>query len=198
GLEATLDIIASGAGYARLGPGIDDVYVPENAVGTALHGDRVLLRVGSGRGRPEGKVLRVLERRRTRFVGKVEKQGGQMVLKADDQKMNRPMLIPADALNGAKAGEKVVVEMAAWDNAREMPQCTVVRILGKAGEHEVEIHAILAEFDLPAEFPPGVEEAAEAIPASFSPAELAQRRDVRAITTLTIDPDDAKDLDDAL
>lgn len=198
GVEATLDIIASGAGYARLGPGIDDVYVPENAVGTALHGDRVLLRVGGGRGRPEGKVIRVLERRRTRFVGKVEKHGGQLFLKADDQKMNRPMLIPADALNGAQPGEKVVVEMADWTSAREMPQCTVVRILGKAGEHEVEIHAILAEFDLPAAFPPEVEEAAEAIPASFSRAELARRRDVRAITTLTIDPDDAKDLDDAL
>lgn len=198
GVEATLDVIASGAGYARLGPGIDDVYVPENAVGTALHGDRVLLRVGSGHGRPEGKVLQVLERRRTRFVGKVEQQGGQMLLKADDQKMNRPMLIPAEALNGAKPGEKVVVEMAAWNNAREIPRCTVVRILGKAGEHEVEIHAILAEFDLPAEFPPEVEEAAEAIPASFGKAVLAQRRDVRAITTLTIDPDDAKDLDDAL
>jgi exoribonuclease R len=74
-VEATLDLIASGAGYARLGPGLDDVYVPERAVGTALHGDRVLLRLTGGRGRPEGRVLQVLERRRTRYVGKVELQG---------------------------------------------------------------------------------------------------------------------------
>ncbi|MFZ1665091.1 MAG: hypothetical protein WAU08_06795, partial [Flavobacteriales bacterium] len=160
GVEATIDIIMSGAGYARLGPGKDDVYVPENAVGTALHGDKVLLRISSGRGRAEGKVLQVLERRRTRYVGKVEMQGANFTLKADDQKMNRPFLITPEGLNGAKPGEKVIAEIAEWTNAREMPKCNVVRILGKAGEHEVEIHAILAEFDLPAEFPTEVEEAA--------------------------------------
>ncbi|HQV40078.1 MAG: ribonuclease R [Flavobacteriales bacterium] len=198
GTEATIDIIMSGAGYARLGPGKDDVYVPENAVGTALHGDKVLLRISSGRGRPEGKVLQVLERRRTRYVGKVENKGAQMLLNPDDQKMNRPLLIRPDGLNGAKVGEKVIAEMAPWTDAREMPCCSVVRILGKAGEHEVEIHAILAEFDLPAEFPAEVEEAAENIPSGISKEEIAKRRDVRKITTLTIDPDDAKDLDDAL
>ncbi|MBK8582784.1 MAG: RNB domain-containing ribonuclease [Flavobacteriales bacterium] len=198
GVEATIDIIMSGAGYARLGPGKDDVYVPENAVGTALHGDKVLLRISSGRGRAEGKVLQVLERRRTRYVGKVEMQGANFTLKADDQKMNRPFLITPEGLNGAKPGEKVIAEMAEWTNAREMPKCNVVRILGKAGEHEVEIHAILAEFDLPAEFPTEVEEAAENIPAKISDEEIAKRRDMRDIITLTIDPDDAKDLDDAL
>jgi ribonuclease R len=132
GVEATIDIIASGAGYARLGPGKDDVYVPENAVGTALHGDKVLLRISSGRGRAEGKVLQVLERRRTRYVGKVEKQGANFTLKADDQKMNRPFLITPEGLNGAKPGEKVIAEMAEWTNAREMPRCNVVRI-GQGG-----------------------------------------------------------------
>lgn len=198
GMEAHLDIIASGAGYARLGEGGDDVYVPEHAIGTAMHGDRVLIRIDRGRGRPEGKVLQVLERRRTRYVGKVEKQGGQMILKADDQKVNRPFLIPPDGLNGAKAGEKVIAEMLEWTDPRESPRCNVVRILGKAGEHEVEIHAILAEFDLPAEFPAEVEEAAEAITSATSKAEIAKRRDMRQVVTLTIDPDDAKDLDDAL
>lgn len=198
GMEALLDIIASGAGYARLGTGGEDVYIPEHAVGTALHGDKVLIRVQHGRSRPEGKVLQVLERRRTRFVGKVEKQGQQYVLRADDQKMNRPLLIPQESLHGAAVGEKVVAEMAEWTNPREMPRCSVEKVLGKAGEHEVEIHAILAEFDLPAEFPRAVEEAAEAIPAGITAFEIARRRDVRGITTLTIDPADAKDLDDAL
>ena len=198
GTEAIIDIIMSGAGYARLGNGQDDVYIPENAVGTALHGDKVLIRIGSQRGRAEGKVLQVLERRRTRYVGKVEKKGEQMLLNPDDQKMNRPLLITPEGLNGAKIGEKVIAEMALWTDAREMPRCSVVRILGKAGEHEVEIHAILAEFDLPAEFPAEVEEAAENIPSGISKEEIAKRRDVRKITTLTIDPDDAKDLDDAL
>lgn len=198
GTEALLDVISSGAGYARPLEGGDDTYIPQHALGTALHGDRVLVRITLGRGRPEGKVLRVLERRRTRFVGKVEKQGAQFVLHADDQKMNRPFLIPPEGLNGARVGEKVVAEMAEWSDARQMPRCTVVRILGQAGLHEVEIHAILAEFDLPADFPLAVEEAAEAIPADFNAKEIAARRDMRPVTTLTIDPEDAKDLDDAL
>lgn len=198
GSEAVLDIISSGAGYARLTDGGDDVYVPQHALGTALHGDRVLIRISGQRGRPEGKVLQVLERRRTRFVGKVEQMGANLVLRPDDQKMNRPLLIPPADLHGARPGEKVVAEMAPWDNPKEMPRCAVERILGKAGEHEVEIHAILAEFDLPAEFPLEVEVAAESIPADFSTREIASRRDMRAVTTLTIDPADAKDLDDAL
>ncbi len=198
GEEATLELIASGAGFARMADGGEDVFIPDHALGTALHGDRVLIRVQSGRGRPEGKVLQVLERRRTRFVGKVEKKGHQFVLNADDPKMNRPLLIaPADLL-GANMGEKVIAVMSPWTNPAEMPRCAVLRVLGKAGVHEVEIHAILAEFDLPAEFPAGVEEAAEAIPSGINKAEIAQRRDLRAITTLTIDPEDAKDLDDAL
>jgi ribonuclease R len=198
-VEATIDIIMSGAGYARLGPGLDDVYIPENAVGTAMHGDRVRISIGIGRGhRPEGKVLQVVERRRTRFVGTITKRGAQFLLKADDQKVNRPFLIAAEDLHGAQAGEKVIAEMGEWRDPRDMPKAKVVRILGKAGEHDVEMHAILAEFDLPAEFPTEVEEAAEAIPGGISKDEIAKRRDVRDIITLTIDPDDAKDLDDAL
>lgn len=198
GEEAIVEIISSGAGFARMADGGEDVFIPERALSTALHGDRVLIRTAGRAGRPEGRVLQVLERRRTRFVGKVQKRGHQFILNADDPKMNRPLLIPPGDLHGAAPGEKVVVEMAPWTDPREMPRCAVVRILGKAGEHEVEIHAILAEFDLPAEFPPGVEEAAEAIPSGITQAEVALRRDIRGITTLTIDPEDAKDLDDAL
>ncbi|MCC6838990.1 MAG: ribonuclease R [Flavobacteriales bacterium] len=198
GQEAIVDIIASGAGFARLADGGDDAYIPGHALGTALHGDRVLIRITTGRGRPEGKVVQVLERRRTRFVGKVEKRDNQFMLNADDPKMNHPLLIAAEDLEGAQPGEKVVVEMAPWNNPAEHPRCRVEKVLGKAGEHEVEIHAILAEFDLPAAFPKAVEEAAEAIPAGITQTEVARRRDMRGITTLTIDPEDAKDLDDAL
>lgn len=199
GTAAVLDLISSGAGYARMESGGDDVYIPAHALGTALHGDRVLVQQrGGGRGRPEGKVVQVLERRRTRFVGKVEQQGAMLVLRADDTKMNRPMLIPDGDSMGAKPGEKVVVEMAPWTDPRVMPRATVVHVLGKAGEHEVEMHAILAKFDLPAEFPKAVEEAAGAIPEGSTKAELARRRDLRPVVTLTIDPADAKDLDDAL
>ena len=198
GVEAVLDLIASGAGYARMGTGGEDVYIPEHALGTALHGDRVLIRFHRERGRPEGRVLQVLERRRTRFVGTVEKRGADMVLRADDPKMAHPILVPAAGLNGANAGDKAVVEMDPWLDAKAPVRGTVVRVLGPAGDHEVEMHAILAEFDLPSEFPRAVEEAAEAVPDGATLSELARRRDMRGVTTFTIDPEDAKDLDDAL
>ncbi|HMN06444.1 MAG TPA: ribonuclease R [Flavobacteriales bacterium] len=198
GVEAILELISSGAGYARLAEGGEDAYIPEHALGTALHGDRVMIQLQRGRSRPEGKVLQVLERRRTRYVGKLEKSGANMVLQPDDPKMARPILISPSDLHGGQAGEKVVVEMAPWERVRDPIRGSVVRVLGRAGEHDVEMHAILAEFDLPADFPRSVEEAAEAIPAGFSNAEMASRRDMRGIPTFTIDPEDAKDLDDAL
>lgn len=198
-VEGSIDIIASGAGYVRLDEGGEDVFVHGRDVGMALHGDRVRVRVSGGRGsRLEGKVLAVLQRRRTSFVGVLHKHQGRLVLVADDQKVQRPFFIaPADA-QGAREGEKVIIELGEWRDARDLPRGRVTRILGKAGEHNVEIHAILAEFGLPLEFPESVVAASEGIANGATPEEIARRRDVRAIPTFTIDPDDAKDLDDAL
>ncbi|MEO8589176.1 MAG: ribonuclease R [Flavobacteriales bacterium] len=199
-VEGTIDIIASGAGYVRLGiPGGEDVYVQQRDVGTALHGDTVLIKLVSGRGsRLEGKVLKVLKRRRTEFVGALHKHQGRMILVADDQRVQRPFFIPASEVNGATEGDKAIIELGEWKDARDEPRGKVLRVLGRAGEHQVEMHAILAEFGLPLEFPEGVIKASEEIPNGVTPAEIARRRDVRMIPTLTIDPDDAKDLDDAL
>lgn len=198
GKEAVLELIASGAGYARLSEGGDDVYIPAHAEGTALHGDTVLVRVQGHRGRPEGKVIKVLSRRRTNFVGTLLQRGPKWELKADDPKMNRPIVVATNDLGGGKAGEKVVVDMLHWEHPSDPIRGKVTKVLGKAGEHEVEMHAILAEFGLPAEFPEEVNKAAAQIPDGLSKAEAASRRDMRKVTTLTIDPADAKDLDDAL
>jgi ribonuclease R len=146
----------------------------------------------------EGKVLSVLQRRRTSYVGVLHKHQGRLVMVADDQKVQRPFFIPPHEANGATEGEKVVIELGEWKDSRDLPRGKVTRILGKAGEHNVEIHAILAEFGLPLEFPDSVVDASEHIPDGCTPEEIAKRRDVRSIPTLTIDPDDAKDLDDAL
>lgn len=198
--EGTIDIIASGAGYVRsLEAGADDVYIPQRDIGTALHGDTVLIKARGGRGsRPEGKVLEVLKRRRTEFVGTIHRHNGRTILVADDQRVQQPFFIgPAD-VNGAKEGDKAIMELGEWKDARDLPRGRVTRVLGRAGEHQVEMHAILAEFGLPLEFPESVLKASEEIPDGVIPAETARRRDMRAIPTLTIDPDDAKDLDDAL
>ena len=198
--EGTIDIIASGAGYVRLAEaGLDDVFVHGRDVGTALHGDKVRIRVREGRGtRTEGQVLEVMQRRRTTFVGAIHKQQGRLILVADDQKIRRPFVIPAQDAGDAREGDKAIIELGEWRDARDLPRGRVTRVLGRAGEHQVEMHAILAEFGLPLEFPESVVNASEQIPDGCTPDEIARRRDVRKIPTLTIDPDDAKDLDDAL
>ena len=197
--EGTIDIIASGAGYVRIEGGREDVYVHARDVGMALHGDTVEVRIGGTRGmRLEGKVLRVISRRREEFVGVVHKHQGRLIVVSDDQKVQRPFFIPPADAQGATEGDKVIIGLGEWKDARDMPRAHVKRILGRAGEHNVEMHAILAEFGLPLEFPESVVRASEEIRNGCTPEEVARRRDVRNIPTITIDPDDAKDLDDAL
>jgi len=198
-VEGTIDIIASGAGYVRVDGNTEDVYVQGRNVATALHGDRVLIKVVAARGtRAEGQVLEILQRRRTEFVGTIHKQQGRLMLVADDQRVQRPFFIPPHESKNAQEGEKAIIELGEWKDSRDVPRGRVLRVLGKAGEHQVEMHAILAEFGLPLEFPESVIKASEEIVNGVTPAEIAKRRDMRAIPTLTIDPDDAKDLDDAL
>ncbi len=199
--EGTIDIIASGAGYVRLGGrASEDVYVHGRDVGMALHGDKVEVRISGSRGdKLEGKVLRVLERRRTEFVGVDAQHQGRLILVSDDQKVQKPFFIPTGGCQRRQRGRQG--DRRAWANGRTAATCPaafVKRILGRAGEHNVEMHAILAEFGLPLEFPESVVQASEEIPNGCTPEEIKKRRDVRQIPTLTIDPDDAKDLDDAL
>jgi ribonuclease R len=203
--EGVIDIIASGAGYVRLGttPGtgksLEDVFVHGGDTGMALHGDKVEIRISGGRSnRLEGKVVRVIERRRTEFVGVVHRHQGRLILVSDDQKVQKPFLIPPADENGAKEGDKAIVGLGEWKDGRDMPRAFVKRVLGRAGEHNVEMHAILAEFGLPLEFPESVLQASQEIADGCTTEEIKKRRDVRSIPTLTIDPDDAKDLDDAL
>lgn len=202
-LEGTIDIIGSGGGYVRPDPASDmgqgDVFVHPRNVGIALHGDAVRVKLTGGRGsRPEGRVVEVLRRRRTEFVGTVHLRQGRLMLVADDQRVQRPFLIPANEGRGAREGDKAIIALGDWKDARDLPRGSVVRVLGRAGEHQVEMHAILAEFGLPLEFPESVLAVAATIPDGCTPEEIARRRDIRSIPTLTIDPEDAKDLDDAL
>ena len=198
-VEGRIDIIASGAGYVRVEGGEEDIFVHNKNVGVALHGDRVLVKVMSSRGtRAEGKVLSIIERRRTEFVGTIHKQQGRLMLVADDQRVQRPFFIPPHESLNAQEGDKAIITLGEWKDSRDMPRGRVTRVLGRAGEHHVEMHAILAEFGLPLEFPESVQLASEKIGNGVTPEEIAKRRDVRTIPTLTIDPDDAKDLDDAL
>src|SRR5690606_4615225 len=140
----------------------------------------------------------VKERRRSEFVGTIHRQQGNMLLVPDDQRVQRPFLIVEGHGMNAKDGDKAIIQLEDWKDPRELPKGKISRVLGRAGEHNVEMHAILAEYGLPLEFPESVIAASKEIDRGITEEEIARRRDIRSIPTLTIDPEDAKDLDDAL
>jgi len=116
----------------------------------------------------------------------------------DFKKVHHDIYVHHDKLNGAKHNDKVIVKITSWPERDKKPEGEVTRILGKAGEHNAEIHSIIAEFGLPLEFPENVEQDAETISDKITAKEIKKRKDFRDVTTFTIDPEDAKDFDDAL
>jgi ribonuclease R len=177
----------------------EDVWVHARHLHNALDGDTVKVLVHTFKSsKMEGEVVEIVERARKEFVGKVEISTRFAFVVTDYRKMFFDIFVPLEKLNGAKNGDKVVVEMLSFTPQDKNPVGRITKVLGKAGENETEIHAIMAEFGLPMEFPPVVHEAAEAIPTLLPEHEILKRRDFRGITTFTIDPEDAKDFDDAL
>jgi len=178
----------------------DEVFIPFANLNTALHGDKVRVRLYAMRkgGKMEGEVVEIIERATLRFVGTLEKSGNYAFLIPDNPKMPYDIFIPYDKLNGAVDGEKVVVEITEWKKKSKNPTGEIVKILGKQGENEVEIHAILEEFGLPYSFIDEVIAESEKISETISQKEYETREDFRNVITFTIDPADAKDFDDAL
>jgi ribonuclease R len=179
---------------------VKDIYVKTQDLGTALHGDTVEVEVHKGRGgsSPEGEVKQILNRARTRFVGRLELSKGYAFVVPDFRKIYQDFFIYPENINGAKTNDKVVFEVTKWSDGDKSPEAKVVEILGKTGENEAEIHSIMAEFDLPFRFPPSVLLEADRIDERITPDEIKKRRDFRNILTFTIDPEDAKDFDDAI
>lgn len=178
----------------------EDIYVREDDLMQALDDDLVEVQIkGTNRsGRLEGRVIKVLERKRTQFVGRVIKTKATAFIRPDFRKMHHDIYVKMRELKGAENDDKVVVEITDWPAWERNPEGRVVEILGKSGEHEAEIHSIMAEFNLPFEFPREIQLEAERIPDKIADEEIKKRRDFRGITTFTIDPEDAKDFDDAL
>lgn len=178
----------------------EDIYVPADSLQGAQDGDMVeVVAYPSRRGKKkEGEVLKVVQRARQRYVGIVRIKGGMGWLTADYRKMHDQILIPDSHLKGAQNGQKVLVEIKHWGSAGRLPTGHVNEILGQPGENNAEMHAILADYNIPLRFPEEVEAEARAISAEISEAEIKRRRDFRAVSTFTIDPFDAKDFDDAL
>ncbi|MCL6274243.1 ribonuclease R [Muricauda sp. 2012CJ35-5] len=195
-----VDLTTSGNAYIITEEFDDDVFVPYNKLNKAFHGDtvEVFLRPRRNGKKPEGEIAKVLERRKSSYVGIVDKQKTFAFVRPTDPKMYTDIFIPLEKLKKAKDGDKVLVKLGDWPNDADSPYGEVVEILGKPGEHNTEIHSILAEYGLPYEFPYEVEQYAKTLDTSIQESEIAKRRDMRDVLTFTIDPKDAKDFDDAL
>ena len=199
-ITGTVDMTRMGYGFIITDDIEEDVFVSNRNLNTALHGDKVKVRLLVRRkgSRPEGEVMEISERARETFVGTVEVMPQFAFLIPDTRGMPFDLFIPNDKLNGAKQGEKAVARIIEWDRRQKNPVAEIVEVLGMPGEHETEIHAILAEFELPSKFSEDVERAAAETNITISAEEIAIRRDFRKTPTFTIDPADAKDFDDAL
>ncbi|MFC4095774.1 ribonuclease R [Euzebyella saccharophila] len=196
----TVDLTGRGNAYIIVEGFEDDVFVPFNKIKKAFHGDTVEIYVYPRRKgkKLEGEITKVLERKKTEFVGILEEQKAFSFVRPTDFRMYTDFFIPKEKSGDAKDGDKVVVQFDNWPDDVDSPYGKVIEVLGKPGEHNTEIHAILAEYGLPYEFPTEVQRFADTLDTSIKEVEIAKRRDMREVLTFTIDPKDAKDFDDAL
>lgn len=200
-VTGVIDFAANGNAYVAVDGLDEDIFIHQKNVKDALQGDTVLVVTYHFKGKKlEGSVLEVLERANDTFVGTFQyveqKEFGFVVI--DKKQINTDIFIPKSKFNGAQNGEKVVAKMLFWDENSKNPEGEIIQVLGVPGEHETEIHSILAEYGLPYEFPAEVEQEADRIDRKISATEVKKRRDMRKVLTFTIDPKDAKDFDDAL
>ncbi|MGM0580704.1 MAG: ribonuclease R [Bacteroidota bacterium] len=177
-----------------------DIIVKTEKLKGAFHKDtvKVVVTKKNKDGREEGKVIEIVERAKTQFVGRIDKSVRYAFMIPDSRYIHTDFFINNDKLGGAQHQDKVIAEIKSWGDTSRKPEAKVIKVLGKAGENEAEIHSIMAEFELPMEFPDAIIKESEGISDKLPEKEIAKRRDMRDTTTFTIDPEDAKDFDDAI
>ncbi len=198
--EGTIDMTSRKTAYFVCEDLEHDVFIPFPNLHHALDNDRVKVYVYNRRTsrKPEAEVIEILERAKTEFVGVIDIQKNFGFVTTANAKMYTDIFIPKNKLNDAEHGDVVLVTLEDWPAKADSPFGSVIKVLGKPGEHNTEIHAILAEYGLPYDFPIEVDAFANKIDTSITAEEIAKRRDMRNVLTFTIDPKDAKDFDDAL
>ena len=198
--EGTIDMTSRKTAYFICEEFEDDVFIPTNNLNHALDKDKVKVYVYNRRKgkRPEGEVIEVLERNKSEFVGVIDIQKNFAFVTTANAKMYTDIFIPKDKIGEAQQGDVVIAKIEDWPKKADSPFGSIIKVLGKPGEHDTEIHAILAEYGLPYDFPIEVELFAQKIDTSIQESEIKKRRDMRENLTFTIDPKDAKDFDDAL
>ncbi len=199
-LTGILDMKRTGKGYLIPDDKTEDVYISASNTNHALDGDKVevhLFPQRPGRKR-EGQIVKIIKRSREAIVGVLQLSKKFAFVVPDDTSVPVDIFIPLSGINNAKDGEKVIAKITDWPERSNNPFGEVIDILGLPGKNEVEMNSILASFDFPLRFTPEAEKEAEKIPELLPEREIKKRRDFRGETTITIDPADAKDFDDAL
>ncbi|MFA0962433.1 ribonuclease R [Roseivirga sp. BDSF3-8] len=196
----TVDYVNSRFAYIMVEGLEEDIYVKTEDMLFAFDGDIVKVQVfPQKKGRhDEGRVVEIVERKKDEFVGKIELSPRYAFVVPDSRKVHHDIFVSASKTMKAKHDDKVLVKITQWPEKGKNPEGEVTRILGKSGDNEAEIHSIMAEFDLPFEFPKNVLTQSKRIKTGITKEEIGNRRDFRKITTFTVDPEDAKDFDDAL
>lgn len=198
-ITGRVDMTNSGKAYIVSDDSENDILVNPKQTLNAMHGDTVKVRLFLKRkGKKEGEITEITSRAKTEFVGTVQLSSRFAFLVPSNNKINIDIYIPLEKLKGAKDGQKAIAKIIEWPKSGSNPIGEIIDVLGNVGENNTEMHAILAEYGLPYEFPKDVERTADLIPVKITVEEIAKRRDFRNITTFTIDPVDAKDFDDAL
>ncbi|MFV0572447.1 MAG: ribonuclease R [Xanthomarina gelatinilytica] len=195
-----VDMASRGSGYIVSDDFEEDIYIASNNMNKALHGDEVEFYAYKRRkrGKIEGEITNIIKRAKSEYVGVIQVHKNYAFVVTDGNKMYTDIFVPINKINKAEDGDKVLVSLEDWPEKADSPNGKVLKVLGKPGEHNTEIHAILAEYGLPYDFPHEVEDYANKLDTSITKEEIAKRCDMRDVLTFTIDPKDAKDFDDAL
>tara|TARA_Y100000588_G_scaffold200696_1_gene214386 strand:- start:6269 stop:8419 length:2151 start_codon:yes stop_codon:yes gene_type:complete len=196
-----LSVTSGGFGFLSPDEPGPDVFLRQTALGSALDGDRVLVRVtlrGGTQTQPEGEVVRVVERAVRVLSGQLRTRGSTAFVEPDDPRFPPTVSISSDRLNQASDGDIVAVRLDDWEPGQPRPMGHIAHVLGRPGDPEVDVLSIVLARQLPLQFPPHVLEQTATIPAQVDPAEIAARVDLRHLNSFTIDPADARDHDDAL
>lgn len=197
-LYGSVDLTKNGAAYVSIEGFVKDVYIPQKFVRNAMQGDWVQVRVTTAGRRPEGEIVDIVKRAQDSFTGKVEVTEKFAFFVADQRKLNSDVFIPLDMLNGAKHNDKVIVRVTDWKTGSKNPVGEVLEVLKNDFSSDLDMKKILIENGFSVEFPKEVYRELDLISSNVSKAEISTRVDLRDVLTFTIDPEDAKDFDDAL
>lgn len=199
-ITGKIDMTSNGAAYVVSEDREEDVYIPQKKVKNILDGDivRVKLHSNKEKNKQRGTIIEVIERAKTKFVGILQVSQNFAFLVADDKNIHVDIYIPRGKFNKNDDGKKAIVKIVKWKESSESPEGKIVEILGMPGTYKVEMRSIMSEFDLPVGFSKPVMQETKQLDLEISEQEIKARKDFRSVPTFTIDPDDAKDFDDAL